>query len=140
MTWDCSPLQAGELPRPLVERLVGVIQLIAVVLPVAIVISLLWHRRFVPLGLLAAAGTLRATTMAQLNRGADMREPVALVPVAAGGIRVPSEADDAVEGSDPDGIDDAVEVVDDVPVDAEGEVGEHGGVPYGDHSRAAGDR
>jgi uncharacterized protein (TIRG00374 family) len=58
---------AGRLPRSLVEGLVGVTQLLAVVLPVAIVAALLWRRRFVLLGLLAAAGTLAAAVMAVLT-------------------------------------------------------------------------
>ena len=51
-----------------------------------------------------------------------------------------SEADDAAEGHEPAGIDDAVEVVDDVPVDTEGDEREHAGVAYGDDSGSAGDR
>jgi uncharacterized protein (TIRG00374 family) len=66
----------GELPRPLAEGLVGVIQLIAVVLPVAIVISLLWHGRFVLLGLLAVAATLGAATMAVLTHVTRHAVPV----------------------------------------------------------------
>src|SRR5918997_2882841 len=57
----------GRLPRSLVEGLVGVTQLFAVALPVAVVAVLVWRRRVVLLGLLAGAATLAAAAMAVLT-------------------------------------------------------------------------
>jgi uncharacterized protein (TIRG00374 family) len=64
---DDALVLVGGLPRSLVEGLVGVTQLFAVVVPVAVVAVLVWRRRLVLLGLLAGAATLGSAVMAVLT-------------------------------------------------------------------------
>lgn len=73
---DDALVLVGGLPRSLVEGLVGVTQLFAVVLPVAVVALLLWRRRFVLLGLLVGAATLASAVMAVLTHVTREAVPV----------------------------------------------------------------
>jgi undecaprenyl-diphosphatase len=57
----------GALPRPAVQAMVGVVQLLAITVPVVGVGVLLWRRRFVLLGILALAAALSAVLMALMS-------------------------------------------------------------------------
>lgn len=64
------------LPRTLVGGLVGVVQLVAIVVPVVVVGLLLWRRMLVLLGVLTAAGVGAAALMAVLSGRSEDTVPV----------------------------------------------------------------
>ena len=67
------------LPRTIVEGLLGVVQLVAIVLPVAVVLGLLWRRAWALLGILAAAAALAAASMALLSSHVAASVPISQI-------------------------------------------------------------
>ena len=68
-----------SLPRTLVEGLLGVVQLVAIVLPGAVVLGLLWRRAWALLGILAAAAALAAASMALLSSHVAASIPISQI-------------------------------------------------------------